>query len=139
MDDEMYPPNIPYRERRPRGEDTTSGTIGFGLLGLVLTANPLGALVGGAIGNALANQPQPLETALRNYFSRNNILLISFYRLGPKAAKVLFRHRNQFWTVTSHAPDSPFWTNEKLEDWLYGDVVQQLGRKLSDIDARLAS
>jgi hypothetical protein len=139
MSEELYPANIPYRQPRPRGENASGGTIAFGILGWLLTENPLGALAGGAIGNSLANQPLPLETALRTYFSQHNLPLISFYRLGPKAAKVLFSHRNQFWTVTSHAPDSPSWSNEKLEDWLYGDIVQKLESKLSDIDARLAS
>ena len=124
---------------RPRGQDTTPGTIAFGILGLVLTQNPLGALAGGAIGNSLARQPQPLEAAIRSHFAIQNVPLIAFYRLGPKGAKVLFRHRNQFWIINSQAPESPNWNNERLEDWLYGDLIQNLQTKLSEIDARLAS
>ena len=139
MPDELYPPNIPYRQPRPRGQDTSGGTIAFGILGWLLTENPLGAVAGGAIGNSLARQPQPLEHALRAYFSKQNLPVIAFYRLGPRAAKVLFNHREQFWTVESHAPDSSAWNNERLEDWLYGDIIQKLERKLSDINARLAS
>jgi hypothetical protein len=137
--DIRYPPDVPYRTPRPRAEDGSAGTIAFGILGWLLTANPLGALAGGALGNSLVTQPKPLEAAVRAYFTQRNLPLIAFYRLGPKAAKVLFTYLNQFWTVTSHAPESSSWSDETLEDWLYGDIVQNLEMKLSEIKHRLAS
>jgi hypothetical protein len=113
-------------------------TVGA-LLGLLFTANPLGAVAGGAIGSALSNQPLPLETALRAYFTQIGLPVIGFYRLGPRAAKVLFSHHNQFWIVESHAPDNPNWTPNDLDDWLYGDIVEnQLPTKLGEIDARFS-
>lgn len=64
--------------------------------------------------------------------------VIGYYRLGPLGVKVSFRYRDQFWIVESHAPGNPDWTSEKLEDWLYGDIVeQQLPAKLSWIDSFL--
>jgi hypothetical protein len=131
---DQYPPEVPYRPPRPRGEGL-AGTIGLALLGLIVTANPLGALAGGAVGNTLDNQAQPLEAALRTYFTQRNLSFVGFYRLGPRAAKVLFNHLDQFWIVTSHAPDSTHWTTESIDDWLYGDLVQNLETKLSEITA----
>jgi len=56
------------------------------------------------------------------------------------AAQVLFRHGEQYWMVTSRAPDSPNWTLESLDDWLYGDIIElQLPTKLAEIGKRLAS
>lgn len=135
---QTYPANIPYRPPRPRGEHALAGTSVGALLGWLLMGNPWGAALGGALGSAGANQPQPLETAIRAYFTEKGLPVIGFYRLGPKAAKVLFRYRNQFWIIESRAPDSSEWTTDGLDDWLYGDIVANLlPAKLAHIDARL--
>lgn len=98
----------------------------------------MGAVVGGAIGNALANQPLSLEAAVRAYFTQKRLPVIGFYRLGPKAAKVLFHYRDGAWIVMSRAPDNPNWTPDDLDDWLYGDLIErQLPAKLAEIDVRL--
>jgi hypothetical protein len=108
------------------------------LLGLLLTGGAGGALLGGFLGAAAANQPQPLEAAIRAHFMKLGLPVIGFYRFGPRAAKVSFRYRDQFWIVESHAPENPDWTPENLDDWLYGDIVeQQLPTKLARIDSRL--
>jgi len=132
---QTFPHGIPDRQPRPRG-DSLGGTIFGAIIGAAISTTPIGLLVGGAIGN-LASQPLSLEAAVRAYFAKIGIPVIGFYRLGPQAAKVLFRYREQFWTVTSHAPDSPDWTPEALDDWLYGDIIEKLHNKLSLIDARL--
>ena len=133
-----YPVDIPYRPPRPRGENNLAGTTVGVLLGLLFTEHPMGAVAGGAIGNALSNQPLPLEAAVRSYFTQKGLPVIGFYRLGPRAAKVLFRYRDQYWIVISRAPENPFWTPETLDDWLYGDIIErQLPAKLAEIDARL--
>jgi hypothetical protein len=112
-------------------------TIGA-LLGLLFTEHPLGAIAGGAVGNALGNQPLSLEAAVRGYFTQESLPVIGFYRLGPTSVKVLFRYRDQFWTITSRAPDSPYWTPEDLDDWLYGDIInKKLPAKLKKINAHL--
>lgn len=129
-----YPIGIPFRVPRPRGGNGAAGATVGALLALLFTTNPIGIIAGGAVGNALANQPQPLETAIRSYFTQKNLPIIGFYRLGPYAAKVLFSYFNQYWIVESHAPQNPNWTAEKLEDWLYGDLVQTLDSKLAEID-----
>jgi len=111
--------------------------LGGSLIGLLLTERPAGALVGGTIGTALTNQPHSLEAAVRSYFGQNNLPVISFYRLGPKAAMVLFQYLGQFWTVTSHVPDNPNWTTNTIDDWLYGDIVDNLRNKLAEINVLL--
>jgi hypothetical protein len=131
-----YPNGIPFRVPRPRGENGIAGATVGALLSLLFTANPIGIIAGGAVGNALGNQPQPLEAAIRSYFTKKDLPVIGFYRLGPHAAKVLFSYLNQYWIVESHAPQNPNWTAEQLEDWLYGDLVQTLGSKLAGIDQR---
>ncbi len=134
----IYPFGVDYRVPRPRGENSLAGLIFGAILGLGLTENPMGALAGGAIGGALANQPLPLEAAIRAYFGKMNLPVVGFYRLGPRAAKVLFRYREQFWTIMSRAPESSNWTSEMLDDWLYGDIVEkQLPIRLRNIDAHL--
>jgi hypothetical protein len=35
--------------------------------------------------------------------------------------------------IESHAPRHPNWTDELIEDWLYGDLTQQLEAKLNNI------
>ena len=138
--DKPYPAGIPPRPRRPRAEDGSAGAVGGALLALLLTGNPLWALAGGVAGNALANQPLPLEAAVRAYFANRGLTVIGFYRLGPRGVMVLFRSQNQFWTVGSTAPDHQTWTTEDLDDWLYGDLTKyQLPNKLAEINARLAS
>ena len=130
-----YPPGIPPRSPRPRGENGPGAAIALALLGWAVTSNPLGLLAGGAIGNSLGNQPLPLDAALRTYFTSQGLPFIGFYRLGPRAAQVVFRHRDQYWTLMSRAPESVHWTLEALDDWIYGDIVdQQLPRKIAEIN-----
>lgn len=128
---QIYPAGISYRQPRPRGENSLAAIV-FGALGWWLTQHPVGAIAGGAVGNA---QPLPLEAALRAHFTRMGLPVIGFYRLGPRAAKVLFRYRDHYWTITSRVQESPNWTPETLDDWLYGDIISQLTAKLSKINA----
>ena len=109
--------------RRPRIAEAAPSTIAWAIAG-GLIAGPIGALIGGAAGNALANQRQPLEMAIREYFSRNGLELIFFYP-APRAVKVTFRDpANEYWTVESLLPDDPpFASPEDANDWLYGDLI----------------
>lgn len=135
----IYPAGIPYRQPRPRNENGLAGIILGALLGGALTENPIGAITGGAIGNALINKPLPLEAAIRAHFTKLGLPVIGFYRLGPRMAKVLFHYHDQFWTVTSSAPDSPDWKLDDLDDWLYGDIIEnQLPPKLDEINTHLS-
>ena len=134
---QTYPIGIPYRQPRPRG-DSTGGMIIGALIGLAISSTPFGLIGGGALGN-LASQPLSLEAAIRSYFGNRGLPVIGFYRLGHQAATVLFRYRDQFWTVGSAAPNSPEWTPEGLDDWLYGDITEnQLPSKLAEIDTFLS-
>ena len=109
--------------RRPRIADASASTIAWAIAG-GLIAGPIGILIGGAAGNALANQRQPLEMAIREYFLRSGLQLVFFYP-APRAVKVTFRDpANQYWTVESALPDSlSFSTPEDANDWLYGDLI----------------
>ena len=130
MSAQTYPWGIDYRQPRPRGENSLAAIV-LGALGWWLTG-PVGAIAAGALGSA---QPLPLEAAIRAYFTQAGLPLFGFYRLGPKAATVLFRHRDHFWTITSRASENPGWTPEALDDWLYGDLISQLESKLNHINS----
>jgi hypothetical protein len=124
--------------RRPRIADASASTIAWAIAG-GLIAGPLGVLIGGAAGNALANQRQPLEMAIREYFTRKDLDLVFFYP-APRAVKVTFRDSaNAYWTVESALPDNlPFASTEDANDWLYGNlIVNQLPQVAPEI--RLAS
>lgn len=104
------------------GEASTSAVLGAIALG-ILTGGWGGALLGGVVGGALANQRQPLEMAVREYF-KNNGLDVVFYYPAPRAIKVTFRDAaNAYWTVKSVLPDYPPMSPEDSADWLYGNLV----------------
>lgn len=135
---EQPSPGIVPLPRRPRSENGLAGIVGGALLGWLFTENPVGAIAGGAVGNVLTTQPLSLDAAIRAHFATLGLAVIGFYRLGPRAAMVLFRHHDKFWTVGSSAPDDSNWMSDDLDDWLYGDIVaNQLPRKLAEIDALL--
>nr|MBA3695022.1 hypothetical protein [Acidobacteriota bacterium] len=82
------------------------------------------ALIGGAGGAVLANQKQPLEFAVREYFKQKGLEVIFFYR-APRAVKVTFSYApNAFWTVEAVMPDELInLSDEDRDDWLYGSLV----------------
>jgi hypothetical protein len=109
--------------RRPRIADASASTILWAIAG-GLIAGPVGVLVGGAAGNALANQRQPLEMAIREYFAKRGLELI-FYYPAPRAFKATFRYgANAYWTVESVMPDGLPLSSEDSADWLYGNLIQ---------------
>lgn len=111
--------------RRPRTGDTSGGAILGALVGGFLTGGLGGALLGGVAGNALADQRQPLETAVRQYFTQNGLEVIFFHR-APRAAKVTFRYgTNAYWTIESVMPDELKLPHEDVEDWLYGNLIKK--------------
>jgi hypothetical protein len=89
-----------------------------------LIAGPVGVLVGGAAGNAVANQRQPLEMAIREYLTKNGLDVVFFYP-APRAVKVTFRYGpTAYWTVESVMPDELELLPEDRDDWLYGNLIQ---------------
>ncbi|MGI8654518.1 MAG: hypothetical protein ACR2LC_04810 [Pyrinomonadaceae bacterium] len=111
--------------RRPRTGDTSGGAILGALVGGFLTGGLGGALLGGVAGNTLANQRQPLETAVRQYFAQKGMEVIFFHR-APRAVKVTFRYgTNAYWTIESVMPDELKLPHEDVEDWLYGNLVKK--------------
>ena len=139
----VYPEGIDYREPRPRG--TTLAAIIGGLLGYAITEKPAEAIVGSAVGGALGNIPPPLEVAIRLYFEQNEpkinrrkLKMHGFYREGSHSIKITVGRGNSFWAIESHAPPHSDWTQESIEDWLYGDLVYfQLPAFIQQIEARL--
>ena len=110
--------------RRPHLADASKGAI-LGAIALgILTGGWGGALVGGVAGGALANQRQPLEMAIREYFKSRN-LEVNFYYPAPRAVKVTFRYgANNYWTVESVMPDHLQLPPEDAADWLYGNLIR---------------
>jgi len=110
--------------RRPRIADASAGTILWAVAGGLL-AGPVGALVGGAAGNAIANQQQPLEMAIREYLAHHGFEVTFFYP-APRAFKVTFRYGpTAYWTAESIMPDSLLHLSpEDSADWLYGNFVK---------------
>jgi hypothetical protein len=108
--------------RRPRIADASASTILWAIAG-GLIAGPFGAIVGGAAGNALASQRQPLEMAIREHLTKNGLEVIFFYP-APRAIKITFRDRaNAYWTAESVMPDAMQLSPEDSADWLYGNLV----------------
>ncbi len=130
-----YPNGIEYRQPRPRG--TMAGAILGSLLGYALTQNSGGTVAGGVVGGAFGNQPLSLHQALRQKFNEKGLQIINFYRLGRFAAKVLFLYQEKYWTLESHVPQFPEMEIEQIEDWLYGDLVEQSENFLNQADLRL--
>lgn len=110
--------------RRPRIADASASTILWAIAGGLL-AGPVGALVGGAAGNAIANQRQPLEMAIREYLQRLGFEVTFFYP-APRAVKVTFRYGpTAYWTAESRTPESlQHLSPEDTADWLYGNLVK---------------
>jgi len=132
----QYPVGIDPRPPRPRG--TSMGALLGGLLGLAVTKNAGGAIIGGAIGGALANQPPPLEVAVRQFFSEKSSQVVGFYRPSPYIARVAFILEGRGWLIESRAPRTANWTDEMLEDWLYGDLTTvQFPAKLRQIQSSI--
>jgi hypothetical protein len=111
--------------RRPRIGDASAGAIlGAIALGL-LTGGLGGVLLGGVAGGALANQRQPLEMAIREYFDKLKLRVIFFYP-APRAVKVTFQYdTDAYWTVESVMPDDlQLPSPEDNADWLYGNLIK---------------
>jgi hypothetical protein len=109
--------------RRPLVGDASASAILGAIIGGLLTGGLGGILIGGAAGGALANQRQPLEMAIREYFKNQGLEVVFFYP-APRAVKVTFRyHANAYWTVESIMPDHLQLSPEDSADWLYGNLI----------------
>ncbi len=127
--------------KRPRIADASSSAIiGAVALGL-LTRDWAAALAGGALGAGLANQKQPLELAVREYFKKRGMEVVFFYR-APRYAKVTFTYApNAFWTVEFTIPDNlSFSSDEDRDDWLYVNLIKKelpkIKRKIRQLEHR---
>lgn len=125
--------------RRPRIGDGNSGAVVGGIAGALLPGNRVGAILGGLAGNVLANQPQNLEFAIRDYFAKTGLQVAFFYR-APRAIKVRFTpNNNAYWTIESVMPNGLNLSPEDTEDWLYGNIVEkELPKKIRKIKSFLA-
>jgi len=132
----QYPIGVDFRSPRPRSG--VGGALLGAIFGYAVTRSSNGAIAGGAVGGLVGNQPMPLNEALRQRFSEKSLDVVSFYRLGRFGAKILFRLNDAYWTLESHAPQTPVMNIEQIEDWLYGDITQKLEIFLGQNDLRLA-
>ena len=108
--------------RPPLAEASTGAILGAIALG-ILTGGWGGALLGGVAGGALANERQPLEMAIREYFKSQGFE-VAFYYPAPRSVKVTFRYdQNSYWTVESVMPDHLQLSPQDAADWLYGNLV----------------
>ena len=125
--------------RRPRLADSGSGAVLGGIAGALASGNWVGAVIGGLAGNALANQPQNLEFAVRDYFAKKGLQVAFFYR-APRAIKVTFQYgNNAYWTTESVMPDELNLSPEDAEDWIYGNLIEkELPKKIRQIQTFLA-
>lgn len=130
-----YPVGIEYRTPRPRV--AAAGAILGSLAAYLIGGNAGSAIGGGLLGAALMNQPLSLNQALRQKFTENNLEVINFYRLGRFGVKILFRYQNAYWTLETHAPQTPLMTDEQIEDWLYGDLIVKADVFLAQDNMRL--
>lgn len=81
----------------------------------------------------------PLWDAVHHALRDKGANLVSFSRRGPYIAELVFKYAGQYWKLRSEAPRAPEWTQESLEDWLYGDLVDvQLRDKLYSINGVMA-
>jgi hypothetical protein len=109
--------------RRPRIADASATAILAAIAGGLLTGGWGGALLSGLAGNALANQRQPLEMAIREALAKSGLEVVFFYR-SPRSVKVTFRYRpSAFWTIESVMPDDLQLSQTDAEDWLYGNLI----------------
>lgn len=125
--------------RRPRVGDGNSGALLGGIGGALVFGNIFGLIAGGLAGNVIANQPQNLEIAIRDYFTKMGLQVAFFYR-APRAIKVTFTPNNSaYWTIESIMPNGLNLSPEDAEDWLYGNLVEkELPKKIRKIQAFLA-
>lgn len=109
--------------RRPRIANASDSAI-LGAIALgILTGGWGGAVLGGLAGGAWANQRQPLEMAIREYFKSCGLEVVFFYP-APKSVKVTFRvGTNAYWTIQSIMPDGLQLSPEDSADWLYGHLI----------------
>lgn len=107
--------------------------LGALLGGALATDRAAGAAIGGVLGGlATKEQPVPLERALRDAFTAFGANIVSVYRHGPAHVRVLFNYQDQFWTVESIAEFAA--SQEALDDWLFGDLVDyKLASRIAEI------
>lgn len=128
--DNPFPPGVPPRRRRPRQEAELAGTVlGAAIGGLIV--NPVGALIGALLGHAVSpREPFPLETALRESLHPYGLTLLQLYRYGPRKVRILVGQGASFWTLESEAPPHPALSQDDVDDWLYGDLIDYQFPKL---------
>lgn len=69
-----------------------------------------------------------LESSLRAEFATRGASLVQVYRHGPYRIEVLFLYGDGYWTLGTQAPapNDVNWTRqEDLDDWLFGDLVDE--------------
>lgn len=99
---------------------------------------PPGAALGAMLGHGGEKQaPFALTEALQMAFGARYAPLVQLYRHGPFALEALFQHGGEYFSLFAQAPVRSDWRQEDLDDWLYGELVEQLIEWLQQYGVRL--
>jgi hypothetical protein len=109
--------------RRPKISDASASTILWAVAGGLL-AGPARAVLGGIVGNAVGNQRQPLEMAIRSHFRERQLELLFYYPF-QRGVRVSFRtNPDTYWTLESVLPEQHLqYSSEDQFDWIYGNLI----------------
>lgn len=120
-----WPSGVPARRRRPENKDSALALLGAIAGGVFVRNTILGALIGGLIGSAFSNTGKaPLQNAIVSFAKACNLELVSFRRPSRRSVAVILRVRDEYFSFLSTAPNHSDLTDEDIEDWLFGDVVE---------------
>ena len=133
-----FPLGIPVREKRPRSKpDIAKSAFKGAVLGGLATRHPDGALVGAGVGAILAKgAPYPLDESLRMLLWGTSLHYVKLTRHGPFKAVLVVGHNQSFFRLESQAPLAVGWTQEGLDDWLYGDLKKKIAEWMSRDQSR---
>ena len=132
-----FPPFKPIPTQRPRRVEALGAALVGGLAGGTLghlaserKDDPagllLGAALGGIFGAILAPPPGPLtlRQSLETELANRGLTFVSIRRAGPYKASLAYRDpKGHVWIVDSEADTNEPWTQEKLDDWLFFELV----------------
>ena len=124
-----WPPGIDTRRRRP-----TDGELGPALVGPVLgglLGGPAWAVFGGATGIGAGESKVALEQALRVECAARGVGVITFERPARDRIYVTVSFNGRYWTLTSTCPYGDRLEKEDLDDWLFGDFVDNVLPRLA--------
>ena len=116
------------RERRPRLKGAPEGGAIFGALIGNLLFPGIGGIIGGGLAGAAITSggPMAFEAAVRQMTEEVGCAFVSLNHYGPFKVVLTFGFQGGYWSLPTQADSSLTWTQFDLEDWLFGDLKQNL-------------